>query len=135
MRRQLASRVTRVSRVASTWRALWRRCSVLWLALWLTAAPACALKPVTVDPDVDRVEITSLRDLHEYYDGRGDNLQVETAAGADGARGGEGSGGIAFFKLSNFARDAASGAYFKPCSARECATSSIPASALSAATW
>ena len=46
--------------------------------------PALALKPIVVDPDQDRIEITTLGEL---YEGRGDSLQVETAAGADGMTG------------------------------------------------
>lgn len=46
------------------------------------AAPAQALQPIVVSPDQDRVEITSLGEL---YEGRGDSLQIETAAGPDGA--------------------------------------------------
>ncbi len=49
----------------------------------LVALPgsAWALKPIVVAPDEDRIEITT---LGEYYEGRGDSLQVETAAGGDG---------------------------------------------------
>lgn len=39
--------------------------------------PAAALKAISVSPDQDRVEITSLGEL---YDSRGDSLQIETAA-------------------------------------------------------
>ena len=49
-----------------------------WLGLVTGSAPAAALKAITVGPDVDRIEIT---DLGELVEGRGDNLQVETAAG------------------------------------------------------
>ncbi len=52
----------------------------------LVALPgrALALKPIVVDPDQDRIEITT---LGEFYDGRGDSLQVETAPAADGMTG------------------------------------------------
>ena len=45
---------------------------------------ALALKPIVVSPDEERIEITT---LGEFYDGRGDSLQVETVAGADGMTG------------------------------------------------
>jgi diguanylate cyclase (GGDEF)-like protein len=45
---------------------------------------AHALTPIPVGEDQDRVEITQ---LGEAYEGRGDSLQVETAAGADGVSG------------------------------------------------
>ncbi len=48
------------------------------------ATPASALKPIVVTGDADRVEITT---LGEAYEGRGDSLTVETAAGADGVTG------------------------------------------------
>lgn len=51
------------------------------LALASFSEPALALKPIVVGPDQDRVELTTLGEL---YEGRGDSLQVETAAGADG---------------------------------------------------
>lgn len=44
-------------------------------------APVFALKPIVLDPEQDRVEITTLGDLYESHS---DSLQVETAAGADG---------------------------------------------------
>ncbi|MET0408810.1 MAG: EAL domain-containing protein [Hyphomicrobium sp.] len=43
-----------------------------------------ALTPIPVQADQDRVEITKLGDA---YEGRGDSLQVETAAGGDGVSG------------------------------------------------
>ena len=63
--------------VAAVLRAI---CALVVLCL-LSAAPARALQPIVVSPDQDRVEITSLGEL---YEGRGDSLQVETAAGPDG---------------------------------------------------
>ncbi len=47
----------------------------------LAARPALALKAIEISPDQGRIEITTLGDL---YEARGDSLQVETAAGADG---------------------------------------------------
>ena len=52
----------------------------------LVALPgrAMALKPIVIEPDRDRVEVTN---LGEFYDARGDSLQVETAPAADGMTG------------------------------------------------
>ncbi len=64
-----------------------RVCFALLAVLFaLVAQPerAFALKPIVVDPDQDRIEITT---LGEFYDGRGDSLQVETAPAADGMTG------------------------------------------------
>jgi len=60
--------------------------ALLAVLLALVALPerAFALKPIVVDPDQDRIEITT---LGEFYDGRGDSLQVETAPAADGMTG------------------------------------------------
>ena len=59
------------------------------LAIWVLCVlcltgvnPVHALQPIVVSPDQDRIEITSLGEL---YEGRGDSLQIETAAGPDGA--------------------------------------------------
>jgi diguanylate cyclase (GGDEF)-like protein/PAS domain S-box-containing protein len=63
---------------------------VLCLALAILALlavlpePAFALKPIVIEPDQDRVEVTT---LGEFYDARGDSLQVETAPAADGMSG------------------------------------------------
>ena len=54
------------------------------LATWLAAGSAHALEPIAVQPDQERIEITTLGDA---YEGRGDSLQVETAAGSDGVTG------------------------------------------------
>ncbi|HEX2841958.1 EAL domain-containing protein [Hyphomicrobium sp.] len=56
---------------------------LLVLLLVLVARPdhALALKAIEIGSDQGRVEITTLGDL---YEARGDSLQVETAAGADG---------------------------------------------------
>ncbi len=45
---------------------------------------ALALKPIVVDPDQERIELTN---RGEFYDDRGDSLQVETAPAADGMTG------------------------------------------------
>jgi diguanylate cyclase (GGDEF)-like protein/PAS domain S-box-containing protein len=45
---------------------------------------AKALEPIVIDPEQDRVEVTT---LGEFYDSRGDSLQVETAPAADGMTG------------------------------------------------
>jgi len=54
------------------------------LVLLAQAPSAFALKPIAVDNDADRLEITA---LGEAYEGRGDTLQIETAPGADGVGG------------------------------------------------
>ena len=51
-------------------------------ALWV--GPARALEPINVDPDQDRIDVTAIGEL---YEGRGDRLQIETAAGAGGITG------------------------------------------------
>ncbi len=59
----------------------------LLIAVFLLAllpGRALALKPIVVSPDEESIEITT---LGEFYDGRGDSVQVETAAGADGVTG------------------------------------------------
>lgn len=55
----------------------------LGLAL-LASDRAYALKPIVVPADVDRLEITT---RGEFYEGRGDSLQIETAPDATGATG------------------------------------------------
>lgn len=45
---------------------------------------AFALSPIAIDPELDRLELTT---LGEFYDARGDSLQVETAPAADGMSG------------------------------------------------
>lgn len=54
------------------------------LAVVSLTADAQALKPIEIVPDQGRIEITTLGEL---YEGRGDTLHVETAAGADGIAG------------------------------------------------
>jgi len=54
------------------------------VVLAVSIAPAHALKPIIIDPEADRIELTTLGDP---YDGRGDTLQVETAPGSDGSTG------------------------------------------------
>ncbi len=49
------------------------------LSLFALAGPAFALKAISVSPDQDRIEVTSLGELS---DNRGDSLQIETAADA-----------------------------------------------------
>lgn len=56
----------------------------LLLTLGAHSQAAFALTPIVVQPDLERVEITT---LGEAYEGRGESLQVETAAGADGVTG------------------------------------------------
>jgi diguanylate cyclase (GGDEF)-like protein len=48
------------------------------------AGRADALTPIPVQADQDRIEVTTLADA---YEGRGDSLQVETAAGEEGVSG------------------------------------------------
>ena len=48
------------------------------------SAPAHALQAIPVEAGKDRIDITALGD---HYEGRGDRLQIETAAGADGVSG------------------------------------------------
>ena len=55
---------------------------VVLVALLMHAAPALALKPITLTGDQDRLEVSA---LGEAYEGRGDTLQIEMAPGADGA--------------------------------------------------
>ncbi len=62
-------------------RSLW---ALVPLIVCTFAGAASALAPIVVQPDLERVEITT---LGEAYEGRGDSLQVETAAGADGVTG------------------------------------------------
>jgi diguanylate cyclase (GGDEF)-like protein len=54
------------------------------LACALVAGSAHAMTPIVVQPDLERIEITTLGDA---YEGRGDSLQAETAAGSDGVTG------------------------------------------------
>jgi diguanylate cyclase (GGDEF)-like protein/PAS domain S-box-containing protein len=57
---------------------------LVFLFCWSLAVPASALKPIVVTPEKDRLEITTLGDA---YEGRGDSLMIETAAGGDGVTG------------------------------------------------
>jgi diguanylate cyclase (GGDEF)-like protein len=59
-------------------------CLLVLVAAIAGPGPAAAMKPIPVPADAARVEITTVGDM---YEGRGDSLQVETAAGADGASG------------------------------------------------
>ena len=54
------------------------------LTLLVGEQGAAAMAPIVVQPDQERIEITTLGDA---YEGRGDSLQVETAAGSDGVSG------------------------------------------------
>ena len=60
------------------------RVVVSCLMTLLAVNAAHALDPIVVQPDLERIEVTT---LGEAYEGRGDSLQVETAAGADGVTG------------------------------------------------
>jgi len=53
-------------------------------SLTVNFSPAFALSTIAVAPDQEHLEITT---LGEAYEGRGDSLQVETAAGPDGVSG------------------------------------------------
>ena len=72
------------SRVARAWLAVTAALMHAVLFLALSASAASALTPIVVSPDQERMEITT---LGEAYEGRGDSLQVETAAGEDGVSG------------------------------------------------
>jgi diguanylate cyclase (GGDEF)-like protein/PAS domain S-box-containing protein len=64
------------------------RALCVWLAavaaLLLQLGAANALKAIEIDPELERIDITA---LGEGYEGRGDNLRIETAPGADGTAG------------------------------------------------
>src|SRR5262245_33515680 len=79
---------SRGSRACAQARGIWRALALTLLMLTaalVTHAPvAFALKPIEINNDVDRVEVTA---LGEAYEARGDVLQIETAPGADGVRG------------------------------------------------
>src|SRR5215470_18386155 len=64
-------------------RALWL-CLATVVALVALAPAAAAIKAIEIDPELERVDITG---LGEAYEGRGDNLRIETAPGADGTAG------------------------------------------------
>ncbi|MEQ1714549.1 MAG: EAL domain-containing protein, partial [Hyphomicrobium sp.] len=78
VRRRLALRLFNHFRAART-----IVLSVLLAVAAMTSA-AAALTPIVVAPEQERMEITT---LGEAYEGRGDSLQVETAASADGVSG------------------------------------------------
>ncbi|MBI1383569.1 MAG: EAL domain-containing protein [Rhizobiales bacterium] len=68
-------------------RALVQAIALAWLmvaALAPWSAPARALEPIDVSQTQQRIEITF---LGQFYEARGDRLQVETAAGDDGIGG------------------------------------------------
>lgn len=52
--------------------------------LLMSLGSASALTPIEIAPDQERIDITT---VGEAYEGRRDNLQVETAPGVDGATG------------------------------------------------
>jgi len=80
-----ASKGTRAcAQVRATWRALASTLLMLLAALVAHAPAALALKPIEINNDVDRIEITAQGEGHEP---RGDVLQIETAPGVDGVRG------------------------------------------------
>ncbi len=54
------------------------------IAVFLATAPARALNSIVIGPDQERIDITLLGEL---YEGRGDRISVETAAGQDGVAG------------------------------------------------
>jgi len=53
----------------------------IFVSAFLGLSQARALEPIDIDPEKDRIDVTALGEL---YEGRGDKLQIETAAGADG---------------------------------------------------
>ena len=59
-------------------------CFAALAALLLQLGAANALKAIEIDPELERIDITG---LGEAYEGRGDNLRLETAPGADGTAG------------------------------------------------
>ena len=59
-------------------------CLVALVGLVLESTLARALKAIEIDPELERIDITG---LGEGYEGRGDNLRIETAPGADGTAG------------------------------------------------
>ncbi len=67
-----------------SWIQSWLCGLLVLLAVMLATSPALALKAIPVNPDQERIEITT---LGEFYESRGDNLQIETAAGIDGLAG------------------------------------------------
>ncbi len=79
---------TQAGRMRRCWRGGNRLTLAALLAVLLMVValpgPALALKPIVINPDQERIEITT---LGEFYDSRGDSLQVETAPGADGMTG------------------------------------------------
>ena len=79
-----AVRLTAVGARGVTSRALACLALALLAMLAVLPEPAFALKPIVIEPDQDRVEVTT---LGEFYDARGDSLQVETAPAADGMSG------------------------------------------------
>ena len=56
-------------------------CAIAAAACLFAASPARAIEAIQVEPNQDKIDITAKGEL---YEGRGDRLQIETAAGADG---------------------------------------------------
>ena len=56
-------------------------CAIVAAACLFAASPARAIEAIQVEPNQDKIDITAKGEL---YEGRGDRLQIETAAGADG---------------------------------------------------
>jgi diguanylate cyclase (GGDEF)-like protein/PAS domain S-box-containing protein len=79
-----ALRLTTASGHGATSRGLVCLALAILAMLTVLTEPAFALKPIVIEPDQDRVEVTT---LGEFYDARGDSLQVETAPAADGMSG------------------------------------------------
>lgn len=69
--------------LGSGWRAVLMLLTLV-MALVASAPDAYALKSIRIDNEADRIDITGLGEAH---DGKGDTLQIETAAGLDGVGG------------------------------------------------
>ncbi|MEL7542889.1 MAG: sensor domain-containing phosphodiesterase, partial [Pseudomonadota bacterium] len=79
-----AGRMVRLARDVCGLSVRWIALCVVLLATYVGVRPALALEPIVLKPSVDRQDITFLGELIE---GRGDQLQVETAPGPDGFTG------------------------------------------------
>ena len=71
-------------RNSASFRRVWAAIAAVIVLCAAAVNSARAMSPIVVQPDLERVEITTLGDA---YEGRGDSLQVETSAGADGVTG------------------------------------------------
>src|SRR5689334_14304252 len=74
----------REAKRGSGWAALLRLLSLCLVVLLAYCQSANALKAIEIDPELERIDITA---LGEAYEGRGDNLRIETAPGTDGTAG------------------------------------------------